>query len=226
MLPLKSYSKNRTATQVPLSDGQAGFTLFELLIAMTLMATIITTLFALFSNVIDASLHARKHMAYDQAGRTVLSILEDDFRYMLPDMKTSELQFDATLESETFDEQDLLGFATTSSLAFRTYDHTRTLQYVTYSLKEQDNKLFTLIRTERPNPTVKGDFKKLKYPLIENLTECLFEYYNSEYNEFQKDWGVEKTTLPAAIRVTLILGTNDEPYQYQLVIPLPQEEDQ
>lgn len=226
MLPLKNYSKNRRANQAPLSGGQAGFTLLELLIAMTLMATIITTLFALFSNVIDASLHARKNMAYDQAGRTVLSILEDDFRYMLPDMKTNELKFDATLESETFDEQDLLGFATTSSLAFRTYDHARTLQYVTYSLKKQDDDLLTLIRTERSNPTVKGDFNKLKYPLIENLTDCLFEYYNSEYNEFQKDWGVEKTTLPTAIRVTLILGTKDEPHQYQLVIPLPQEEDQ
>lgn len=225
MLPLKNSSKNSMPTQMPPSDRQAGFTLFELLIAMTLMATIITTLFALFSNVIDASQHARKRMAYDQAGRTILSIVEDDLRYMLPDMKTSELKFDATLDSDTFDEQDLLGFASTSSLAFRTHEHVRSLQYVTYSLKEQDNDLFTLIRTERPNPTVKGDFKELKYPLLEDISECIFEYYNGEYNEFQKDWGVEKTLLPTAIRMTFTLGTKDEPYQYQLVIPLPQEDE-
>ena len=225
MLLLKNSSKNSMPTQIPPSDRQAGFTLFELLIAMTLMATIITTLFALFSNVIDASQHARKRMAYDQAGRTILSIVEDDLRYMLPDMKTSELKFDATMDSDTFDEQDLLGFASTSSLAFRTHDHVRTLQYITYSLKEQDNDLFTLIRTERPNPTVKGDFKELKYPLLENISECVFEYYNGEYNEFQKDWGVEKTLLPTAIRMTFTLGTKDQPYQYQLVIPLPQEDE-
>ena len=225
MLPLKNYSKNRMPIQVPPSNGQAGFTLFELLIAMTLMATIITTLFALFGNVIDASQHARKRMAYDQAGRTILSIVEDDFRYMLPDMKTSGLKFDATMDSDTFDEQDLLGFASTSSLAFHTHEHTRSLQYVTYSLKEQDNDLFTLLRTERPTPTVAGDFKELKYPLIEDVSECVFEYYNGEYNEFQKDWGVEKTQLPTAIRMTLTLGTKDEPYQYQLVIPLPQEDE-
>lgn len=225
MLPLKNSSKNSMPTQMPPSDRQAGFTLFELLIAMTLMATIITTLFALFSNVIDASQHARKRMAYDQAGRTILSIVEDDLRYMLPDMKTSELKFDATMDSDTFDEQDLLGFASTSSLAFRTHEHVRTLQYITYSLKEQDNDLFTLIRTERPNPTVKGDFKELKYPLLEDISECIFEYYNGEYNEFQKDWGVEKTLLPTAIRMTFTLGTKDEPYQYQLVIPLPQEDE-
>lgn len=225
MLPLKNSSKSSMPTQITSSDRQAGFTLFELLIAMTLMATIITTLFALFSNVIDASQHARKRMAYDQAGRTILSIVEDDLRYMLPDMKTSELKFDATMDSDTFDEQDLLGFASTSSLAFRTHDHVRTLQYITYSLKEQDNDLFTLIRTERPNPTVKGDFEELKYPLLENISECVFEYYNGEYNEFQKDWGVEKTLLPTAIRMTFTLGTKDQPYQYQLVIPLPQEDE-
>lgn len=225
MLRLKNYSKSRSTAQAPTPDKQAGFTLFELLIAMTLMATIITTLFALFSNVIDASIHARKSMAYSQAGRTVLSILEDDFRYMLPDIKTNEIKFDATLESKTFDEQNLLGLATTSSLAFHSHDHTRTLQYVTYSLKKQDNDLVTLIRTERSNPTVKGDFKSLKYPLIEDVSQFLFEYYNEEYNEFQEDWGVEKSTLPTAIRVTLILGTQDTPRKFQLVIPLPQKDD-
>ena len=225
MLPLKNYSKNRMTAQITPTNRQAGFTLFELLIAMTLMATIITTLFALFSNVIDASQHARKRMAYDQAGRTILSIVEDDFRYMLPDIKTSELKFNATLDSSAFDEQVLLGFASTSSLAFRTHDHVLSLQYVTYSLREQDNGLFTLIRTERPNPTVKGDFKELKYPLLEDVSKCIFEYYNSEYNEFQKNWGVEKIQLPTAIRLTLTLGTKDEPSQYQLVIPLPQEDE-
>lgn len=222
---MKNYSKNRMAAQITPPNRQAGFTLFELLIAMTLMATIITTLFALFSNVIDASQHARKRMAYDQAGRTILSIVEDDFRYMLPDIKTNELKFNTNLDSRAFDEQDLLAFASTSSLAFRTHEHVRSLQYVTYSLREQDNGLFTLLRTERPNPTVKGDFKELKYPLLEDVSECIFEYYNDEYNEFQKDWSVEKTLLPTAIRLTLTLGTKDEPYQYQLVIPLPQEDE-
>jgi hypothetical protein len=144
---------------------------------------------------------------------------------MLPDMKTSGLKFDATPDSDTFSEQDLLGFASTSSLAFRTHEHVRSLQYVTYSLREQDNDLFTLIRKEHPFPTVKGDFKDLKYSLIEDVSECVFEYYNGEYNEFQKDWGVEKTQLPTAVRVTLTLGTKDEPHQYQLVIPLPHEDD-
>ncbi|MEZ6854280.1 type II secretion system protein GspJ [Halodesulfovibrio aestuarii] len=224
MLPLKSFSKNRAATQVHRSDRQAGFTLLELLIAMALMATIITTLFALFSNVLDASQHARKRMVYDQAGRTVLSIVEDDLRYMLPDMKTDGLQFDATLESEGFAERNLLGFATTSSLAFHANDHVRTLQYVTYILKEQDNDLYTLIRTEHSNPTVTGDFTDLKYPLLEDIIKCSFEYYDSEYNEFIKDWGVEKNTLPTAIRVNLVLGNKDEKYQYKLTVPLPQEE--
>ena len=191
---------------------------------MMLMAVIITALFALFSNVIDASQHARKRMETDKSGRAILNILEDDLRYMLPDIKTTGLKFIANTQSSMFDEQKLLSFATTSSLRFEAHENDINLQYVTYSLQEQDDKTFKLVRTERPFPTVTGNFSELRYTLLENVLACQFEYYNSEYNEFQSEWGVEKTSTPKAIRASITLGTPDNSYEYILIIPLPQEE--
>lgn len=224
MSSLKNCSKNSPTAPAIFLDSQKGFTLLELLIAMMLMAVIITALFALFSNVIDASQHARKRMQTDKSGRAVLNILEDDLRYMLPDIKTTGLKFVANTQSSMFDEQKLLSFSTTSSLKFQKHENDLSLQYVTYSLQEQDDDTFKLIRTERPFPTVIGDFSELRYELVENVLECQFEYYNSEYNEFQSEWGVEKTNTPKAVRVRMTLGTPESSYEYVLTIPLPQEE--
>lgn len=224
MSSLKNFSKNSSTAPAVSHKKQDGFTLLELLIAMMLMAVIITALFALFSNVIDASQHARKRMKTDKSGRAILNILEDDLRYMLPDIKTTGLKFKANTSSSISDEQKLLSFATTSTLKFETKENDITLQYVTYSIQEQDNRTFKLIRIERPFPSVVGDFSELRYELAENVLECQFEYYNSEYNEFQSEWGVEKTSIPKAIRAHITLGTPDKTYPYVLIIPLPQEE--
>lgn len=183
------------------------------------MTIILTALFALFSNVIDASQQARGKMKRDQVGRAILNIIEEDLRYAIPDTKTDGLKFVANNSSSIFEEQELLSFATTTSLRFQEHEGDITFQYVTYLLREQDNG-YTLIRKERPYPTVVGDFATLSYELAENVVDCTFEYYNDEYNEFQAEWNIEKSSPPSAIRVTLALGTAESPYNYVLTIPL------
>lgn len=224
MSSLKNFSGNRSTAPAAFEAGQKGFTLLELVIAIMLMAVILTALFALFSNVIDASLHARKMIATDQHGRAVLTILEDDLRYMLPDIRTDGLSFNAGTQSDIAREQKLLSFATTSSLRFQTHENDLSVQYVTYSLKEENDNTVKLIRTERPHPSIQGNFSELRYELIENVLACRFEYFNSDYNEFQPEWGIEKTTIPKAVRVRITLGSTDNPREYILTIPLPQEE--
>lgn len=162
-------------------------------------------------------------MKRDQVGRAILNIIEEDLRYAIPDTKTDGLKFIANNSSSIFEEQELLSFATTTSLRFQPHEDDITLQYVTYLLREQDNG-YTLVRKERPYPTVVGDFSSLSYDLAEHVVNCTFEYYDKEYNEFQSEWNIEKSSLPNAIRATLTLGTSESPYSYTLTIPLSRKE--
>ncbi|OBQ46602.1 PulJ/GspJ family protein [Halodesulfovibrio spirochaetisodalis] len=208
-------------------NSQSGFTLLEILIAMMLMATIITALFGLFTNVIDASEHARRRMDVDKIGRAVLNIVEEDLRYMRPDTSTDNLKFDTTIDADdTYapDEEAIFGFATTSSLRLKEVDNEYTLQYVTYTLLKDDNDHYTLFRIEKPNPTISDDFAELKYEIVSNMLNCKFSYYDGEFNEFKDEWGVEKTTLPTAIKFEFTLGSKGTPHDYSLVIPLPKDE--
>ena len=204
------------------SQSSQGFTLIELLIAMMLMATIVTALFAIFTSVIDASTHARKEMGSDRAGRAVLNLLEDDFRHMKPDTTTAGLKFDANIEASSFDEEVLVGFATTSSLAFDAEKDPFSVQYVKYSLVKQKDGSKTLFRIEEQHPTLTGDFTTTRYELLSNVAGASITYYNSTYNEFQKEWGVENVTTPEAVKVKFVLGTGADTATYSLIIPLPQ----
>ncbi|MCT4535748.1 prepilin-type N-terminal cleavage/methylation domain-containing protein [Halodesulfovibrio sp.] len=207
-------------------NAQAGFTLLEILIAMMLMATIITALFGLFTNVIDASQHARNRMDIDKIGRAVLSVVEEDFRYMSADAANSALKFDTTIDAdETYapEEEAVMGFPTTSSLKLKKVENEFSLQYVTYTLLKDDDDRYTLYRIEKPYPTISDDFTELKYEIVSDMLNCKFFYYDKEYNEFKEEWGVERTSPPAAIKFEFSLGEKDNPHEYSLVIPLPED---
>lgn len=206
----------------PTIQSCSGFTLIELLIALSLLAIITTTLFILFTSMLNTTSHARKHMTTNQTARAIFAILQDDMRYMLPTTATAFYKFSTTPKQNFPAEKSLVSFATTNSLTYSTHTPKRSQQYVHYTVKKQQDK-YNLIRYERPSPTVQGDFPPVRYVLADNLTTCSFEYYDNNYNIFQHDWNQKK--LPAAIRISLSLGTEAEPSQYQLIIPLPQKEE-
>jgi len=222
MLRLKNCSKSKQQLQVATPPKpNAGFTLLELLIALSLLAVITTTLFALFNSVLDTTGHARKHMSADQTGRAILTIIQDDLRYLHQDAAPPTCTFSTTPQRDFVSEQFLLGFTTTSSLAFTEHATKRSLQYVEYTIK-RENKGYSLIRYERVHPTVKGDFPPVRYVLAERLLNCSFEYFNSSHNQFQSDW--KENRLPAAVRLSFTLGTKAAPFPFRLVIPLPHKE--
>ncbi|SIO13009.1 PulJ/GspJ family protein [Halodesulfovibrio marinisediminis] len=203
---------------------QAGFTLLEVLIAIMLMATIMTTLFGVFTHVLNAAQHARKHMESDRVGRAILGIIAEDIRYMHPDTTSEHLKFSTMIppnDNSLPEERTILGLATTSSLKFSEHPTSYSLQYVTYSIIKNGTGDFSLFRNEQPFPTIEGKLPLLRYKLVNSMRSCTFSYYDKARDEFRQDWDNDRMELPEAIRIEFFLGEAEPPYKYSLVIPLP-----
>ena len=200
------------------TNVDAGFTLLEVLIAMTLVATIVTALFGLFSNVIDATVHARTQMASDQAGRIILNVIEDDLRYMIVNSKYDNMKFNSSTDTAS-DEELLLGFASTSTLSFKEKSDHIGLQQIEYVLQSADEHN-QLVRKERPYPSISNSFEWKEYVLADNVVSCSVEYYDPDYNAFQENWDSLKTTLPRALRFTMNLDYKGTIKTYSLVVPM------
>ena len=203
---------------------QQGFTLLELLVAMTLMATVITALFGLFTNVIDASQHMRAKIEGGQVGRTIASIVEDDLRFLHTALGGKQFRFRAKPLSTAFDDTAFLAFTTSSSLDYRVVSRQADLQNVEYVLRRNDTKTQSFIRREKRHATVSGEFDWIEFELIENVQSLQLAFYDSDTKEFKKEWGVERSGIPSAIRFTIAFGEEGNTKKYTFLVKLPQGE--
>lgn len=204
--------------------SQAGFTLLEVLIAVMLMAIIMTTLFAVFTHVLDAAQHARTRMKSDRIGRTILTIIAEDIRYIQPQLVSDRLRFSISLSSDLNflpEEKSVLSFPTTSTLKFTEHTPSCSLQYVTYSLVKNTSGAYSLFRTEQPFPSIHGTFTPLRYELTDTIRTCTFSYYDREDSEFRKEWNTKRQQLPEAIHIEFSLGPSEIPFEYSMTMPMP-----
>lgn len=213
-----------------------GFTLLEMLIAMTLTAVIGTVLFSTYNMVMDSGISIRKTVHQREGRRIFWTILDSDISGLcLIEKVLPSLSRDSIHNSEAYlkwigdekaspkDNEDelVLSFATTTSLTDALPTSVSGPVCVEYMLRSGGNAK-VLIRRERAFCGVDGDFPWSEFVLLRNIRKIDVALYSQAQNRFETEWEpIQAGDAPESLRFTvhwdMATGSDEES---QIVIPL------
>ena len=211
-----------------------GFTLVELLIAMTLTAVIGMVLFSTYSMVMDNGKTVRNRVLERESERVFWGILDNDIAGLcLIDDKRSTLpplSREPIVPSDAFyrltekdkpqpsDDEVLLSFATSSHLADMPGTPLPGPVCVEYVLRN-GNRSAAFIRRERAYCGVEGDFPWSELVLVSNVKSLEVALYSAK-TQFVEDWPspLPPGAVPEAIRFTLHREEEEQPELF--VVPV------
>lgn len=196
---------------------EGGFTLVELLIAMTLTAVIGMVLFSTYGMVMDNGKAVRNRVLVREGERIFRGIIDNDMAGLcLVDDKHATLPMPSRqpiTPSETYyrltetdrpdasDDRILMSFATSSRLAEA--DETPLpgpvcVEYVLRSGSRGD----AFIRRERDFCGVDGDFPWTEMVLVRGVESLTIELFSAK-TDFVSEWSVKAEQIPEALRFNL-----------------------
>ncbi len=215
-----------------------GFTLLEILVAIFILAVVLSTIFAVFIDTFkNINYTESQGDIYQMAWITLERIQEDlESSFLLKIDGNSQNAEDDIINGSFLGENeviydrdaDMLSFFSTKQLSIENEDKKSGLSRISFYVKESDeNKLLVLYRSdisEREDPV---DKKTGGVILCENLDSVNFIYYNSEGDEFE-NWDSSKEEfngkLPAMVVIRLeflIESVSENPLIFETGILLP-----
>lgn len=205
----------RLTLQSKRDSCSAGFTLIEVLVAVTIGAIVLTLVYSSLFQIIKTKERVEQTNSLIQQVRVLFTRMEKDLANAYARGQTAgspvsdQIYFLGTVEGNN------------SRLAFTTftrdtiYENNQSDQTeITYFLRvnEQNNNLFSLYRRDNPYPG--NENAGLAYPISENVVS--FELYYTDESTFEFTTGGEKTkirewnslqigSLPRAVEVNIVL---------------------
>lgn len=161
-------------------NSQQGFTLLELLLAMVLSVIVITAMSAVFKSVVDSSAAIDSEVSLNQEGRVLLSIFQKDLSSVVLNNSTAEspdslrLQFRAS--TGIIPTGDAFMSFPSSNELYALNPTGCPLNYITYSIEDTDNGLYSLVRTSRKFAHLSGSWKTERIRLSKRLTDIRLEF--------------------------------------------------
>ena len=214
--------------------NNAGFTLVELLIAMTLTAVIGAVLFSTYGMVMDNGKTVRNRVLERESERVFRGILDndvaglcliDDKQSTLPPLSREPIglsddyyRLTGTERPDASDDEVLLSFATSSHLADVPADALPGPVCVEYVLRN-GNKTAAFIRRERPYCGVQGDFPWTELVLVRNVRSLEIALFSAK-TRFVADWPspLGDGMTPEAVRFTLQKEEEKDPETF--IVPV------
>ena len=191
--------------------GQSGFTLLEMIVAVTLIAMMTVGLWAIFRIGLRSWSRGTEFMDANQRHRSILNLVRKQMAstyglYAPPDPQLpgpGALIFDGTGSS--------LRFISLNSLQFQ---DSPGLTLVSYGIDQDSNGDYVLTEKEArylgqiPDEDVPSGKSKAT-PIFEKLSSCLFEYFDPGDADHPAQWvqewdGQKLRMLPLAVSLTMI----------------------
>ena len=212
----------------------AGFTLLEILIAISIFAVVVTTIFGSFHFVfgnIDAIESAMTD--YEMAG--------DGLHRMQADLKTLYIALPPayTVEEDAENpdpyriEGDVVdtGAGPFSRLRFTSHSHLpigrqwrQGIAEIIYYVEEQTDGSVTLKRSDRIDFDEPAEQESNDPILCENVRALKFTYLDADGDE-QDRWDSDSAdyefATPRAIRIQIAVGTGQLPHEFEVLVALP-----
>ena len=206
----------------------SGFTLLELMIAISILALILVTIAGSFNAVIHSKVHGEERLYVDREGRAILREMSNEIRgaVQVPIAQT-HVALEGNPQMRDRIPIDGIAVATLTGGHRRAITGLGTEELVAYSVtpNRQHRKWFILTRTEMsglltghataPPPTV----------LAENLVSLHLKYFNNlTWSESWDSSAMPKgLQLPVAVSIDLALGTNNGRvmnFSTQVILPM------
>jgi prepilin-type N-terminal cleavage/methylation domain-containing protein len=214
---------------------QEGFTLLEIIVAVTLVAMIAAAIWGVFSISIRSWSRGTEFIDANQRHRSILNIVRKQLASAYGQIRpigqqtmgmgigTTNMLFSGT-------ESSLL-FVSLNSLQFQ---DSPGLTLVSYELDQDANGNYSLVEREArylggiPEEGVSGYGSKAT-PIFENLSGCLFEYYDpgdvNNPSQWVQEWDGQKLLkLPLAVSLTMkSRDAKGNSFNRHMIVPIKAE---
>jgi prepilin-type N-terminal cleavage/methylation domain-containing protein len=221
-------------------SGQGGFTLLEVIVAVTLVAVMAVGLWAIFRITIRSWSRGTEFMDANQRHRSILNLVRKQLAstYGLlapPSQQTGTVPpgaYVAGMGSLVFNgTEDSLQFISLNSLQFQ---ESPGLTLVSYEVSQDSGENYALVEKEArylgQMPEEESSLNNSKaIPIFENLSSCLFEYFDpgdaANPSQWVREWDGQKLRrLPLAVSMTMISrDPSGNAMSRHLVVPIKAE---
>ncbi len=218
-----------------------GFTLLEILIAIFILAVVLSTIFAIFIDTFkNINYTESQGDVYQMAWVALERIQEDlecsfllkiDENYQNENNDIKNRNFSGKNEMINDRDADMLSFFSTKQLSIGNEVKKSGLSKISfYVIKNDENKMLVLYRSDIPELEDSSNEKTGGVILCENLDSVNFIYYNFKGDEFE-NWDSSKEEfkgkLPAMVVIRLeflIKSVSENPLIFETGILLPTAE--
>ena len=194
---------------------RSGFTLLEILIAIAILALVMSSLYGAYSGTLETTEMVESARDVDQAARLALMQMVDDFSSLYykkaeGESENSPFHFQGGTEAEG-EGGTVVEFASTSHLGFDGSFPNLRINRVSYVLKKQeDNQKYSrLVRMELPFVDLSGEREETAVELADTVESLTLTYVNGD-GETLSQWDSKAAEteglLPRLVRIRLQLA--------------------
>jgi prepilin-type N-terminal cleavage/methylation domain-containing protein len=196
------------------SSRSPGFTLLELMIAISILALVLVTIAGSFNAVIHSKFHGEERLYVDREGRAILREISNELRgaVQVP-IAPTHVALEGNPQMRDRTPIDGVAVATLTAGHRRAITGLGTEELVAYSVapNRQHRKWFILTRTEMSGLLTGHASASPPIVLAENLVLLHIKYFDG--NSWSESWDSSAlpkgTQLPVAVSIDLALGTNN-----------------
>ena len=224
--------------------SESGFTLIEMLVAVTLVAMMAVGLWSVFSVSVRSWSRGTEFIDKTQRHRSILDKVRKQMASAYPLNASADAPMDVPVDA-LVEEQAIRGRSiantplfngTDTALSFVSLNSLRFqespgLTLVSYEVALDSEGNYALVEREASytgqvyDPATMASLSEA-IPIFENLSSCTFEYFDPGDNDNTSQWirewnGQERRQLPAAISITMISrDTRGNSLNRNMVVPV------
>jgi len=220
---------------------ETGFTLLEILIAISIFAIIATTVFGSHNFVFSSAKVVEEDLAAYEMAKSCLSRIADDLGSLHVRLPPEYTPLGSDDEEDPFKitgETADAGSKSFSRLIFTSRAHVsfgKSIQEgeknikegiarIIYYVQKSDESEYVLRRADKLYPYEPFEEKKSDPVLCENVKLLVFKYYDeegSEYDIWNSDSADVDYSTPRAIKITLEIGDDSNFLPFETMVKLP-----
>lgn len=207
----------------------AGFTLLEVMIALSILAAISLAIFGVTSQTLNSKTSTEERDELNHSATLALGKMADDLNmaYIVNSKDLLGQDFDGDLGFQgTEDRVDFVSFSHLRYLQDAKESESVEISYYLVPMPEESGKRI-LMRRESTQIDKNLQEGGASLPLLEGIDSLKVEYYDEKSKEWKKNWDSRSVDfagkLPAAVRVTIELTRSDEEEKTPFTTMIPIE---
>lgn len=186
--------------------AQQGFTLVEVLVAISLLAIVLTSVYGVFSTVSATKLRLDKDSAEYHLARVIFDRLGRELHgaYYRRGDQTTLFRGGTNAQGESF-----LELTTTAVTPLSTAG--TGIAEVRYRLapdEKSDDDSHVLLRAERPRQSASGAVDDRMMRLAPNVASLALRFYAA--GSWQEEWDAAQEGLPQLVEISLVVGLDEQ----------------